>query len=117
MEALHHVIPEGVPVSLQVVLATLVLGVVYSFITADRPFAGFPVIAVNGQNPRKSWIWHGREALAEGLRKVYADASTVRLPIANAGHSSPVLFKSSQEQAQRSCCLTNSLMSSAITRH
>ncbi|KAI1396144.1 cytochrome P450 [Hypoxylon fuscum] len=69
MEALHHVIPEGVPVSLQVVLATLVLGVVYSFITADRPFAGFPVIAVNGQNPRKSWIWHGREALAEGLRK------------------------------------------------
>ncbi|KAI0098329.1 cytochrome P450 [Hypoxylon sp. NC0597] len=69
LQALQRVVPEGLPVSLQVVAATLVLGIIYSIITADRPFAGFPVVSVNGLSPRKSWIWHGREALADGLRR------------------------------------------------
>ncbi|KAI0385624.1 cytochrome P450 [Hypomontagnella monticulosa] len=69
MEALQRVLPEGLPVSIQVVLATLVVGVVYSLVTAERPFAGFPVITVDGKSPMKSWLWHGREAIAEGLRR------------------------------------------------
>ncbi|KAI1388965.1 cytochrome P450 [Hypoxylon trugodes] len=69
MEAIQRVLPEGFPVSLQVVIATLVLGVVYSLITKDRPFAGFPVVTVNGLSPTKSWLWHGREVLAEGRRR------------------------------------------------
>ncbi|KAL7624096.1 hypothetical protein AAE478_005653 [Parahypoxylon ruwenzoriense] len=69
MEAIHRVLPEGLPVSLQVVIATLVLGVIYSLITADRPFAGFPVVALEGKSPKKSWLWHGRESIAEGLQR------------------------------------------------
>lgn len=62
-------LPDGLPVSIQVVIATLVLGVVWSLVTAERPFAGFPVITVDGQSPTKTWLWHGREAIAEGLRR------------------------------------------------
>ncbi|KAI2463503.1 cytochrome P450 [Annulohypoxylon bovei var. microspora] len=69
MEALHHVLPEGLPVSIQVVIVTLVLGVVYSLVTADRPFTGFPVLSVDGKTPQKSWMFHGKETLAEGLRR------------------------------------------------
>ncbi|KAI1780930.1 cytochrome P450 [Hypoxylon cercidicola] len=69
MEAIQRVLPEGLPVSIQVVIATLLLGLVYSFVTAERPFAGFPVITVNGQSPTKTWMWHGREALVAGLQR------------------------------------------------
>ncbi|KAI5863535.1 cytochrome P450 [Durotheca rogersii] len=69
MEAIQRILPGGLLVSLQVVLATLVLGTIYSLVTAERPFAGFPVIALEGKSPVKSWTWHGREAIAEGLRR------------------------------------------------
>ncbi|KAI4870598.1 cytochrome P450 [Hypoxylon rubiginosum] len=69
MEAIQRLIPEGLPVSIQVVVATLFLGLIYSLITAERPFAGFPVVTVNGQSPTKSWMWHGKEALDEGLQR------------------------------------------------
>ncbi|KAI0181565.1 cytochrome P450 [Hypoxylon sp. FL1284] len=69
MEALQRVLPEGLPTSIQVIVSTLFLGLVYSLITAERPFAGFPVITVDGNSPTKTWMWHGRRALAEGLEK------------------------------------------------
>ncbi|KAI1106342.1 cytochrome P450 [Jackrogersella minutella] len=69
MEAIQRLIPEGLPVSVQMVIVALVLSTIYSLITADRPFPGFPVISVDGQNPRKSWTWNGRKALAEGARR------------------------------------------------
>ncbi|KAI1076359.1 cytochrome P450 [Whalleya microplaca] len=69
MDATRRVIPEGLPVSLQVVFATLVLGVIYSIITAGRPFAAFPIIAVDGLSPKNTWLWQGRKAIAEGLQK------------------------------------------------
>ncbi|KAI2783258.1 cytochrome P450 [Daldinia loculata] len=69
MEAIQHLLPQGLPVSLQVVIATLVLGFIYSLVTADRPFAGFPVITVDGQSPTKTWLWHGRKAVAEGVKR------------------------------------------------
>ncbi|KAH9907834.1 cytochrome P450 [Xylariomycetidae sp. FL2044] len=70
METVQSLLPGGLPVSIQVVVATLVLGTIYSWITADRPFAGFPIMTVDGQSPRKSWMWHGRRTIAEGLKKV-----------------------------------------------
>ncbi|KAI1656624.1 cytochrome P450 [Daldinia decipiens] len=69
MEAIQRLLPQGLPVSLQVVIATLVLGFIYSLVTADRPFAGFPVITVDGQSPTKSWLWHGRKAVTEGVKR------------------------------------------------
>ncbi|KAI0025227.1 cytochrome P450 [Xylariomycetidae sp. FL0641] len=69
MDAIQSALPEGFPVSLQVIAGTLLLGIIYSFITSDRPFTGFPIIAVEGQSPKKTWLWHGRQAIAEGLQK------------------------------------------------
>ena len=70
MEALQRVLPTGLPVSIQVVAATLVLGIIYSIVTADRPFTGFPVVSLDGKSPVKSWMWQGKETLEEGMRKV-----------------------------------------------
>ncbi|KAI6092926.1 cytochrome P450 [Hypoxylon rubiginosum] len=69
MEAIQRILPEGLPVSIQVVIATLFLGLVYSLITAERPFAGFPVITVDGKSPTRTWMWHGKEAITQGLQK------------------------------------------------
>ncbi|KAI1339931.1 cytochrome P450 [Xylariaceae sp. FL0016] len=69
MESLRHILPEGLPVSLQVVVASLIFGFVYSYISAERPLAGFPVIDVDNQGPKKTWLWHGRQAISEGLQK------------------------------------------------
>ncbi|KAI0131024.1 cytochrome P450 [Daldinia grandis] len=69
MEAIQHLLPQGLPVSLQVVIATLVLGFIYSLVTAERPFAGFPVITVDGQSPTKTWLWHGKKAMVEGIKR------------------------------------------------
>lgn len=75
MEAIQRILPEGLPVSIQVVIATLFLGLVYSLITAERPFAGFPVITVDGKSPTRTWMWHGKEAITQGLQKVRISAS------------------------------------------
>lgn len=70
MDTLQRLLPQGFPVSLQVIAATLVLGLIYSLITKDRPFAGFPIISLDGESPRKTWMFHGEKALAEGVRRV-----------------------------------------------
>lgn len=93
MEAIQRLIPEGLPVSIQVVVATLFLGLIYSLITAERPFAGFPVVTVNGQSPTKSWMWHGKEALDEGLQRVRLNANAIQQLVANEICSSPAHFK------------------------
>lgn len=60
-------LPEGVPVSLQVVIATAILGCVYSVLTKDRPLAGFSLIALDGKGPKSSWMWHGKDVINKGL--------------------------------------------------
>ncbi|KAK7751955.1 hypothetical protein SLS62_006098 [Diatrype stigma] len=69
MDTLQRLLPQGLPVSLQVIAVTLILGLVYSVITKDRPFAGFPIISLDGESPRKTWMLHGQKALAEGMRR------------------------------------------------
>lgn len=62
-------LPDGIPVSVQAVLATIVLGTIYSVVTKDRPFSGIPVISLDGKSPTKSWLWHGREVVKLGDEK------------------------------------------------
>ncbi|KAI0479144.1 cytochrome P450 [Xylariaceae sp. FL0804] len=69
MEAVQRLMPEGLPVSLLLVVATIIVGVVYGIVTAERPLPGFPLVSVDGQSPKNSWMWHGRKTIAEGLEK------------------------------------------------
>lgn len=63
-------LPEGIPVSVQAVLATIVLGTIYSVVTKDRPFSGIPLISLDGKSAKKSWLWNGREVIKAGQEKV-----------------------------------------------
>ncbi|KAI0406366.1 cytochrome P450 [Xylaria palmicola] len=69
MEAIRNLLPEGLPLSLQIVGVTILLGIAWSLYTAQRPFPGFPLITVRGLGPRKSWMYHANEVLAEGFKK------------------------------------------------
>ncbi|KAK3937466.1 Dihydromonacolin L monooxygenase [Diplogelasinospora grovesii] len=69
MEGIQHLVPKGLPASLQVVAATLILGLIYSFLTRERSFGGFPIVSLEGKSPKKSWMFHGRETLAKGLQQ------------------------------------------------
>lgn len=70
MDTIQRLLPQGLPVSLQVVAATLLLGFIYSIITKERPFSAFPVIALDGKSARKTWLFNGRKAMIEGVRRV-----------------------------------------------
>lgn len=71
MEAIQNILPKGLPVTVQIIIATILLSLVYSFLTKNRPWSNFPLIKVRGLGPRKSWLAHGDEVLTEGLKKVY----------------------------------------------
>ncbi|GAP88592.1 putative cytochrome p450 protein [Rosellinia necatrix] len=70
MESIRNLMPEGLPMSLQVVGATVLLGVVYTLYTMrqQRAWPAFPLISVRGKGPRKSWMLHGKEVLNEGSK-------------------------------------------------
>ena len=70
MEALQRLVPHGLPVSLQVIAVTLLLGFLYSYITKDRPFAGFPIAALDGKSPKETWTWNGRRVVRESAQMV-----------------------------------------------
>ena len=75
MEALQSLVPQGLPISLQVVAATLLFGLLYSLITKDRPFAGFPVVALDGKSPKETYFRHGSRAIQEGVKRVGRDTA------------------------------------------
>ncbi|KAI0469265.1 cytochrome P450 [Xylaria cf. heliscus] len=68
MEAIRNILPEGLPLSVQVIGATIVFSIVWSLITKNRPLPGFPLISVRGLGPRKSWMLHGSEVLSDGCK-------------------------------------------------
>ncbi|RWA15034.1 hypothetical protein EKO27_g73 [Xylaria grammica] len=68
METIRNFVPQGLPVSVQVIGATVLLSIVYSFFTKNRPWPAFPVISVRGLGPRKSWMFHGQEVLDQGFK-------------------------------------------------
>lgn len=67
-------LPEGLPISVQVLAGgalLFLLAWVYSTLSAERPFAGFPVISLSekGLSPKASWFKHGRETVAKGVQQ------------------------------------------------
>ncbi len=70
MEAIRKFVPEGLPVSVQVIGVTILLSIIYSFVTKNRPWPAFPLISIRGLGPRKSWMYHSLEVIEEGLKKV-----------------------------------------------
>ncbi|KAI3332777.1 cytochrome P450 [Ustulina deusta] len=69
MEAIRKFVPEGLPVSVQVIGVTILLSIIYSFVTKNRPWPAFPLISIRGLGPRKSWMYHSLEVIEEGLKK------------------------------------------------
>ncbi|KAK6842934.1 ent-kaurene oxidase [Apiospora arundinis] len=63
------IIPDGLPLSLVGVIATVVIGIIYSVLAKERPLAGFPLAAIQGQSPKKSWLFHGPQTITEALAK------------------------------------------------
>ncbi|KAI4595736.1 hypothetical protein KJ359_006727 [Pestalotiopsis sp. 9143b] len=70
VDALRDALPENLPLSLVGIVATVLIGIVYSFITQERPLAGFPLATIDGKGPKKSWLFNGRQLVDEGLKKV-----------------------------------------------
>lgn len=79
MEAITRIVPNGFPISLQVVAATLLLGFVYSIVTKDRPLPGFPIASLDGMSPKKSYTHHGREVITKALAQVRSSSSHLSL--------------------------------------
>ncbi|KAI1174554.1 cytochrome P450 [Nemania sp. FL0916] len=69
MEALLNLVPKGLPLSVQVIGLTIIISIVYAQVTKARPWPAFPLISVHGLGPRKSWLLHAREVMAEGFKK------------------------------------------------
>lgn len=64
---------DGIPVSLQIVAIGLVVSlVVYSvkLYRKDGPVPGIPLITLDGQSPKDTWMLSGNRAITEGLRRV-----------------------------------------------
>lgn len=70
LDALRDALPEGLPLSLVGIATTVIIGIIYSVITQERPLAGFPLAAIDGQGPKKSWLFHGPQLVEEGIKKV-----------------------------------------------
>lgn len=70
LDALRDALPEGLPLSLVGIAATIIIGVLYSVVTQERPLAGFPLASLEGKGPKKSWLFHGRQLVSEGTQKV-----------------------------------------------
>lgn len=66
-----RLLPEGLPWSVIGIVVTVVVGVVYTVVSRERPLTGFPLATLEGQSPRKSWLQHGRQTMLEALNKVY----------------------------------------------
>jgi hypothetical protein len=71
LDAIRDALPEGLPLSLVGIAATIVIGILYSIITQERPLAGFPLASIDGMGPKKSWLFQGKQLVAEGSKKVY----------------------------------------------
>jgi len=65
---------ETVPVSVQFLAAGvlfIVLSFVYSTLTSERPYPGFPVISLSeqGLGPKASWFRHGKATILRGIEQ------------------------------------------------
>lgn len=70
LDAVRGMLPENIPLTLIGVGATVLIGIIYSVVAQERPLAGFPMASLDGKSPKKSWLFHGREVVAEAVKKV-----------------------------------------------
>ncbi|KAI0202679.1 cytochrome P450 [Astrocystis sublimbata] len=68
MDTIRSFVPTGLPISAQLAGVVVLLGIIWSLITKNRPLSAFPLISVRGLGPRKSWMSHGTEVLNEGSK-------------------------------------------------
>ena len=63
---------NSIALSIPVVLLTLIVGLVVSTLSKERPWPGFDVISLDekGLSPKDSWITYGKEVLAKGRKHV-----------------------------------------------
>ncbi|KAI0098084.1 cytochrome P450 [Nemania sp. FL0031] len=69
MNDTRHFLPEGLPMSLQVIGVTLILILIYSISIKDRPLNGIPLVSLDGKSPKESFLYHGIETLAKGTKQ------------------------------------------------
>lgn len=65
---------DGLPVSVQVIIAGLVTVLaytVYSLLAVEQPLKGFPVVALTERGLSSKWSWYtaGTETIAKGLKE------------------------------------------------
>jgi len=70
---------HSLALSVPVILLTLIVGLVVSTLSKERPWPGFNVISLDekGLSAKDSWITYGKEVLAKG-GKVVRFFSTIR---------------------------------------
>jgi len=64
---------NNIALSVPVILLALIAGFVASTISKERPWRGYTLISLDdekGLGAKASWISHGRELLAKGLKQV-----------------------------------------------
>ena len=64
----------GLPVSIQVIIAGVVVVLAYtaySLLTVEQPLKGFPVVALSERGLSSKWSWYtaGTETIAKGLKQ------------------------------------------------
>lgn len=63
-DTIGGVLPEGLPLSVVGIAATVLIGVIYTIISRERPLTGFPIVSLGGETPKKSWVSRGRELIS-----------------------------------------------------
>lgn len=77
METLHQLQSQfdGIPISIQFVVASAILGLVYSYLTGERPYPGLPIITSDRTGWQAylpaaiTWARDGKDIQAKGLRE------------------------------------------------
>ncbi|KAB5557999.1 cytochrome P450 [Coniochaeta sp. 2T2.1] len=62
-------LPEQLPISVLAIIVTVLFALGHSYWTRERPYRGFPVLALEGKTPRESWLYNARQLLEEGRKK------------------------------------------------
>lgn len=63
---------QSIPISIQAVIGVVILGVIYSFLTGERPHSGFPVVTLEEKGwkplflPHISWMLSPNEVMRKG---------------------------------------------------
>ncbi|KAI1819186.1 cytochrome P450 [Xylaria intraflava] len=69
MEVIRDIVPNGLPVSLQIISVAILASIAYSLFAKARPWPAYPLISVRGLSPGESWPHHGKEVIEEGVKQ------------------------------------------------